>query len=167
MPQSADKALARGPRFREEEENSAITFMSDKPAIPRSPSAETVRLNPHLFGGAPSPASATVPPATRKKPRSMAPPKLNKTEQRWQGAHPSHIPFPLRLRWGKCMNYTPDFMDTNQPLMTFGKPTLIEVKGGHIRDRDLVRFKGCAAEWGWLFRFELWQWKDRNWTQLL
>ena len=95
----------------------------------------------------------------------MEAPALNKTEQRWQTAHPSHIPFPLSLRWGKCMTYKPDFME-RQPSENGSDVTLIEVKGGHIFDRDIVRFKGCAAEWGWLFEFQMWQWKGSKWTRL-
>ncbi len=63
------------------------------------------------------------------------------------------------------MNYSPDFMDKFNGSHS-GKTTLIEIKGGHIYERDRVRFKGCAAEWGWLFEFQLWQWKDRQWTRL-
>jgi len=62
------------------------------------------------------------------------------------------------------MNYKPDFLNRHE--MVKGKAKLIEVKGAHIYERDIVRFKGCAAEWGWLFRFEMWQWKEGAWTQL-
>ena len=102
---------------------------------------------------------------TAPRVRSMEAPALNKTEQRWQTAHPSHIPFPMSLRWGKCMTYKPDFME-RQPIGNRPDATLIEVKGGHIFDRDIVRFKGCAAEWGWLFEFQMWQWKNRDWKRL-
>ena len=71
----------------------------------------------------------------------------------------------MSLRWGKCMTYKPDFME-RQPSENGPDVTLIEVKGGHIFDRDIVRFKGCAAEWGWLFEFQMWQWKGSKWTRL-
>ncbi len=67
--------------------------------------------------------------------RTMSAPALNKTEQRWHSDHPSHLPFPLRLRWGKCMNYAPDFMGICDEKT--GRPILIEVKGGHIFDRGI------------------------------
>ncbi len=140
-------------------------------SLPRNPSAEFIRLNSHLFGGkTPQQAAqiiATASPVRPKAPRTMSAPALNKTEQRWQDEHPSHIPFPMSLRWGNCMYYKPDFMEdgrvNGEPIL---KPRLIEVKGAHIYSRDLVRFKGCAAEWGWHFTFELHQWKDRKWTRL-
>ena len=117
-----------------------------------------------------SPAAPAAPRAVPKlaaapRVRSMEAPALNKTEQRWQTANPSHIPFPMSLRWGKCMTYKPDFMGA-AGLVGSQRPVLIEVKGGHIFDRDIVRFKGCSAEWGWLFEFQLWQWKDAKWTRL-
>lgn len=73
----------------------------------------------------------------------------------------------LTLRWGRdaktgqAMNYTPD-------VVTFkGKDcTLIECKGAHIYERDLVRFKGCRAEWS-EYTFELWQYKKGAWTKVL
>lgn len=137
------------------------------PLCPRPQVAQEVIGCGSQFGITTDPALATVGrPSVAKAKRTMEAPKLNGTEQRWQAANPAHIPFPLRLRWGKCMNYTPDFMGA-AGLVGAQRPVLIEVKGGFIRDRDLVRFKGCAAEWGWLFEFQLWQWKDRKWTQLL
>ena len=42
----------------------------------------------------------------------------------------------------------------------------IEVKGGHIWDRDIVRFKGCRAAWP-QYEFEMWQLKKREWTRIL
>ncbi len=97
--------------------------------------------------------------------RTMSAPALNKTEQRWQDAHPCHHPFPVKLRWGKCMVYSPDFLFKNI-VEKWAKPILIEVKGGWIESRDICRFKGCAAEWGWLFDFRMMQWKDRKWTRI-
>lgn len=72
----------------------------------------------------------------------------------------------IRLKWGEdsqtgsSMHYTPDFL-----VIACGF-VCIEVKGAHIFDRDLVRFKGCRAAWPWL-RFELWQWKKSEWTRLI
>jgi hypothetical protein len=105
-------------------------------------------------------ASAPEAPKQASKPkRRLSAPKLNKTEQRWQNAHPFHISFPMSLRWGNCMSYKPDFLDRDSK-------TIYEIKGAHVFSRDIVRFKGCAAEWSWLFDFQLWQWKDSKWSRL-
>jgi hypothetical protein len=67
------------------------------------------------------------------------------------------------LRWGDGMRYTPDyivFVD-NAPIK------LVEVKGAHIWDRDIVRFKGCRAEWKQWFEFEMHQKKQGSWIRLL
>lgn len=85
----------------------------------------------------------------------------------------------ISLSWGadpetgKPMWYTPDFIVFT---MTLGLPpgckwvephfSLIEVKGAHIFSRDLVRFKGCRAEWGKWFRFEMQQKKMGQWWRI-
>jgi hypothetical protein len=66
----------------------------------------------------------------------------------------------LTLRWSG-MRYTPDFV-------VFGlseKITLIEIKGAHIWDRDLVRFKGARAYWP-EFDFEMHQKREGAWKRL-
>jgi hypothetical protein len=70
----------------------------------------------------------------------------------------------IRLRWGESMWYKPDFVARGANGVTY----LYEVKGGHIWSRDLVRFKGCRAEWRPYknFEFEMWQKKAGQWTQL-
>jgi hypothetical protein len=70
----------------------------------------------------------------------------------------------VRLAWGDCMVYKPDF----SVHLRSGRVRLVEVKGAFIRDRDIVRFKGCRAEWKKWFDFEFWQ-RDRNkqWNRLL
>lgn len=74
----------------------------------------------------------------------------------------------ITLRWGKdpetgrCMTYTPDFVvwkDAGPDM------ELHEVKGGHMRSRDLVRFKGCRAEW-WRYHFELHQKREGQWYRI-
>ena len=124
------------------------------PMIPSNPSQEFIRINPHLFGGV-AKATPEIKPTAK---RTMTGPALNKTEQRWHDCNPDALPFPLRLRWGNSMHYKPDFL--MRPSL------LIEVKGAHVFSRDIVRFKGCAAEWDWLFRFQMWQWKNGDWTRL-
>ena len=86
----------------------------------------------------------------------------------------------IKLAWGadprtgKSMIYTPDFFVVVDG--TIGNPdleagigisdiTLIEVKGAHIFDRDLVRFKGCRAAWP-LFRFEMHQKTKEGWRRI-
>lgn len=70
----------------------------------------------------------------------------------------------VRLGWGDCMVFKPDFTE----VWRSGRMCLIEVKGPFIRDRDIVRFKGCKAEWKKWFDFQFWQ-RDRNkqWNRLL
>jgi hypothetical protein len=71
----------------------------------------------------------------------------------------------VRLLWGGGMTYTADFSVRHAP---FEAITLVEVKGAHIRDRDIVRFKGCRNEWQHWFNFEFHQRnKDGTWTRLL
>jgi len=69
----------------------------------------------------------------------------------------------VRLLWGGGMTYTPDFSAQRPD----GKIELIEVKGAHIRDRDIVRFKGCRNEWQRWFTFEFHQRRDHTWHRLL
>lgn len=69
----------------------------------------------------------------------------------------------IRLKWGGCMNYLPDFLIFGQ--IGALKPVVAEVKGSHVYDRDLVRFKGCRHEWP-EFQFELHQWKNGTWKRL-
>jgi hypothetical protein len=91
----------------------------------------------------------------------------------------------IALSWGidpetkKPMWYTPDFMVMEEikeiiypgavqelpRCMILTAIKLIEVKGAHIRSRDLVRFKGCRADWP-MFRFEMWQKKGGQWNRI-
>lgn len=133
------------------------------------PSAEFVRLNSCRGCGKLQCVCGVRPVekrSSRKPARKISAPALNKTEQRWQDAHPAHIAFPMSLRWGKCMTYKPDFLQRSNYFPNALPPVVFEVKGAHIYDRDIVRFKGCAAEWSWLFEFQMWQWKNATWTRL-
>lgn len=78
----------------------------------------------------------------------------------------------VRLTWGKddktgeAMRYCPDFfVDSGWLGMQGPRFQCIEVKGAHIRDRDIVRFKGCRAEWP-EFEFIMVQWKNGEWKKL-
>jgi hypothetical protein len=72
-------------------------------------------------------------------------------------------PFGIRLEWGahpdtgKPQVYSPDYT-VWEVAAVFLK--VVECKGPHIFPKDLIRFRGCRAEWGMWFRFEMWQ-KDK------
>jgi len=76
----------------------------------------------------------------------------------------------VTLRWAD-MRYTPDFVvfeyyDNELPMdqRQQGRIKLIEVKGGHIWDRDIVRFKGARAYWH-EFSFEMHQKTKDGWKR--
>lgn len=70
----------------------------------------------------------------------------------------------IRLPWGDSMFYKCDFAVLNLDHSI----TIVEVKGAKIWDRDIVRFKGCRAEWKHWFTFEFHQrTPDGLWHQLL
>lgn len=75
----------------------------------------------------------------------------------------------LTLRWAD-MRYTPDFVvfPCGGLVLQQLEPApikLIEVKGGHIWSRDIVRFKGARAYWP-EFAFEMWQKTKQGWKRL-
>jgi hypothetical protein len=68
----------------------------------------------------------------------------------------------MTLKWAG-MRYTPDFVvfkQWHEGVAVY----LIEVKGAHIWDRDIVRFKGCKDYWP-EFEFEMWQKTKLGWKQ--
>jgi hypothetical protein len=71
----------------------------------------------------------------------------------------------IALKWAD-MRYTPDFVVFPTVIATHQPMKLIEVKGAHIWDRDIVRFKGARAYWP-EFQFEMWQKKNGQWRQPL
>jgi hypothetical protein len=70
----------------------------------------------------------------------------------------------LTFRW-LDMRYTPDWIVVCESNVTFHRFKAIEVKGAHIFDRDIVRFKGARALWPEI-QFEMWQKKSGDWTRL-
>lgn len=80
----------------------------------------------------------------------------------------------MTLRWGKLDNiqYTPDFFVIEYMHGSALSPTpcvrivFIETKGSHIWPQAMQKFKQARNEWP-LFRFEMWQRKKGQWTQLL
>ena len=45
-------------------------------------------------------------------------------------------------------------------------PIFAEIKGGFIREKDLIRFKVAAGAWSWLGEFQLWQFESRKWERI-
>ena len=76
----------------------------------------------------------------------------------------------ITVSWAN-MKYTPDFvvfytifLTSNNPKEMLTNIKLIEVKGAHIWDRDIVRFKGARAYWP-EFAFEMHQKMKDGWKQ--
>lgn len=137
-----------------------------------------------------SPTKAPMSPETPKAAQKPSKPKkrrgaMNRTEARYaavldlcqkQGEILSYRFEGVRLTWGmdektgEAMRYCPDFFVTTHnmdgPERVVGHHfQCIEVKGARIRDRDIVRFKGCRAEWE-EFEFIMVQWKNGEWNRL-
>lgn len=107
----------------------------------------------------------------QKKLRVASAPEMNQTERefaallnaRWlEGKIKGWIFQGIRLAWGDGMIYKPDFA----VLQLNDRITIVEVKGGHIWSRDIVRWKGCRAQWKDFFDFEIWQKEGGRWTQI-
>lgn len=72
----------------------------------------------------------------------------------------------LAFRWGGTeedtpMLYSPDWIVT----LNSGEILCVEIKGSKVWDRDIVRFKGCRAEWP-EYKWEMWQWKHGEWDRI-
>lgn len=157
--------------------------MSPKLPLPSHVSAAVRKLNAHIYAQGVSivsetramPVAAAVSAAetaagsghAKFQQKTRQP---NHTEQRYldilearkkRGEIDSYRYEGMSLRWGDGMRYTPD------AVVFCGKEiTLIEVKGPHIHQKDLIRFKGCKAEWP-EFHFEIWQEVKREWKRVL
>ena len=55
--------------------------------------------------------------------------------------------------------YTPDYIGWTPD----ERIRAYEVKGAHIRQKDLIRWKAHSRERRWI-SWSIWQWKDRRWT---
>ncbi len=122
------------------------------------------------------------------EPVKVPKPRQNSTEREYglileamkrRGEILDYRPFGIKLEWGadpvtgKPMVYSPDFFVIRarygngalqeSPLLGI---TLIETKNAYIYPKDLIRFKGCRAEWGDKFEFELWQKSEGEWRKL-
>ena len=58
--------------------------------------------------------------------------------------------------------YTVTIGDAEMP---WARLTLVETKGPHIYQKDLIRFKGCRAEWP-MFKFEMHQLEKGAWRRV-
>jgi hypothetical protein len=113
--------------------------------------------------------------AESKIPR-LPKPRMNKTESEYalileamkrKGEIVRYEYEGITLRWAD-MRYTPDFIVFKEAEHGYShlETKFIEVKGGHIWDRDIVRFKGARAYWP-EFQFEMHQKKRGEWKQIL
>jgi hypothetical protein len=108
-------------------------------------------------------------------------PRMNKTEREYslileamkrRGEIIEFRAFGIALEWGldpdtqKPMRYRPDFIAWRHSPSLPIEVVIIEVKGGHIYSRDLVRFKGCRSDWP-MFAFEMHQKKAGQWNRIL
>lgn len=116
-------------------------------ALPTTVSESTRRLNPHLFGGVPSPKL----PASDDGPRMRQDrgPKLNKTEAAFVGWLALKFPALQIEREGVTLllangcRYTADFAVFNPG----GDIVLYEVKGGKFWDDAVVKLKVAANKY--------------------
>lgn len=81
----------------------------------------------------------------------------------------------ISLAWGcdpvtgKPMWFTPDFYVVQSPIRGMPPITpiiLMETKGPFLRQKDLIRFKGCRSDWP-MFFFELHQKTKGGWAKIL
>ncbi len=120
-------------------------------------------------------------------PKASEPPKLpkprqNATEREYglileamkrRGDILDYRPFGIKLEWGadpvtgKPMVYSPDWTVFHWPVEqnTDVCLHLVEVKGGYIFPKDLIRFKGCRAAWP-MFTFALHQKAEGTWRRI-
>lgn len=68
----------------------------------------------------------------------------------------------ISLSWGDGMRYKPDWV----VIIEDAPIKLIECKGPYIFPKDLIRFKGCRAQWKEWFDFEMHQKKEGSWIRL-
>ena len=154
--------------------------MSMKPTLASlfpNASASTVAANPHLVATSTGSGNKNESMGILE-PRRGKRGGMNKTEsefalqleaQKRNGEILRYEFEGIRLVWLGNMHYTPDFVVFMDCGLTPGPPPmnhirLIEVKGGHIWDRDIVRFKGARAYWP-EFSFEMWQKTKQGWIR--
>lgn len=132
------------------------------------------RANPHLFQASAVTAIPMI--EIRKKRGEKGTRKPNETEMRMWNLLEARkrrgeiegflfegmsLKFSVDTKTGACQSYKADFV-----VFSDRQITLIEVKGGLIREKDRNRFKSCRADWP-QFVFEMHQWENRTWTRVL
>lgn len=119
-----------------------------------------------------TPQAVATPPSAEKAPGRRRR-VMNKTEAAYKlilnakvqaGEIVSYEFEGLTLRWGTLDNiqYTPDFAAFRPD----GSICMIETKGAHLWKDTTQKFKAARNRWP-QFRFEMWQRKKGEWTQLL
>ncbi len=126
----------------------------------------------------------TVDAPKAPEPVKVPKPRQNATEreyglileaQKRRGEILDYRPFGMTLEWGcdpetgKPMRYTTDFTvflaTAAQPIGQEKNIRLIETKG-YVHPQDLIRWKGCRAEWGHVFEFQMHQKSQGEWRRL-
>ena len=70
-----------------------------------------------------------------------------------------------KVKLGNRLYYTPDFGVVWAPELAM-KKTFIEIKGGFIREKSIIKFKAAAAKFP-EYTWQLWQWKPgAGWKRL-
>jgi hypothetical protein len=78
----------------------------------------------------------------------------------------------IRLKWGvyektgAAMWYKPDYFVVVRAVGVLHVYRVIEIKGAHIWEKDVIRFKGARAAWP-EFEFEMWQKWEGRWSQIM
>lgn len=142
---------------------------------------EEVHEHQRKHGFIPPPDEIGAATTSQGKSFALPKPKMNKTEaeyalileaMRHRGEILRWEYEGITLRWAD-MKYTPDFLAFGVVRQISGEISvwnpywvrIIEVKGAHIWDRDIVRFKGARAYWP-EFAFEMHQKKQREWRRI-
>jgi hypothetical protein len=104
-------------------------------------------------------------------------PRMNKTEtefsffleaRRRKGEIDGWRYEPVRLRLADGAWYKPDFMSWTHDIEELPSVAVVvfyEVKGAHIREAAMVRFKVAREQFPWA-SFEMWQKKQGQWNQI-
>ena len=131
------------------------------------PALRALALN--QIGAAPPPGPASRPEPA--KPSRTGIRALNKTEHRFARDWPPGtagliLPQALTLPFGDGTCYRPDFI-----LVSDTGLTAYEVKGGHVGKvawsrHGIERFRRAREAFP-AIRFELWTWKDQQWSRTL
>jgi hypothetical protein len=128
-----------------------------------NPSAAVARLNPEIFGGAPTVAKSA--PVEGKRIRQESKPLMNKLElEAWEVLsemrNNSFIPQAIRFRLGNGIWYKPDFFSF---FFSTG-PHAVEVKGPHAFRGGFENLKVAAHEYPMVTWWLMWK-EDGEWKR--